>query len=72
MKLLRLLVTAGVLLLGAGCGGAKKKKEITEANRKEASLNVSEAQFALSVRDYARAEPLLAPDPAAGVFARRR
>ncbi len=59
MKLLRLLlVPLAVVVLAAGC--AKKKKEITDSARREASLHVSEAQFALSVRDYARAEPLLA------------
>jgi Flp pilus assembly protein TadD len=58
MKLLGLFVVPLVVALAAGCGA--KKKEITEAHRQEAALHVSEAQFALSVRDWARAEPLLA------------
>jgi Flp pilus assembly protein TadD len=59
MKLLRLvLIFFAAAGFAAGC--AKKKKEITESARREAQLHVSEAQFALSVRDYARAEPLLA------------
>ena len=39
----------------AGCG----RKEITSLQRKEAANIASEAQFALTLRDYARAEPLL-------------
>jgi len=48
-----LLLTAA---LTAGCG----RKEIPTLQRKEAANLVSEAQFALTLRDYARAEPLLA------------
>lgn len=40
----------------SGCG----RKEITSLQRKEAANLASEAQFALTLRDYARAEPLLA------------
>jgi tetratricopeptide (TPR) repeat protein len=47
------LLTAG---LTAGCG----RKEVTALQRKEAANLASEAQFALTLRDYARAEPLLA------------
>ena len=50
---LLLLVAIGFT---AGCG----RKEITALQRKEAANLVSEAQFALTLRDYARAEPLLA------------
>lgn len=60
MKWLRLLSSVLVLALGAGCGAKKKTKEITDSQRREAALHLSEAQFALSVRDWARAEPLLA------------
>ena len=42
--------------LTAGCG----RKEITSLQRKEAANIASEAQFALTLRDFARAEPLLA------------
>ena len=58
MKLLRVLLIPLACIAAAGC--AKKKVEISESARREASLHVSEAQFALSIRDYARAEPLLA------------
>ena len=51
-----------VLLLGliaglTGCGG---KPEVTERQRKEADHLVAEANFALTLRDWARAEGLLA------------
>jgi tetratricopeptide (TPR) repeat protein len=49
------LLGAGVVL-GAGCG----RKEVTSLQRKQAASFVSEAEFALNLRDYARAEPLLA------------
>jgi tetratricopeptide (TPR) repeat protein len=39
----------------AGCG----RKEITSLQRKEAANIASEAQFAFTLRNYARAEPLL-------------
>jgi len=39
-----------------GCG---KKKEITSLQRKEAATLVSEADFAITLRDYKRAEGLL-------------
>ena len=42
-------------LFAAGCS----RKEITSLQRKEAANNVSEAQFALTLRDFGRAEPLL-------------
>ncbi len=47
-----------VALLGlTGCG---RKTEITPIQRKTAANFVSEAQFAVSLRDYARAEDLFA------------
>lgn len=59
MKLLSLLVAAAcALALTAGC--KPKPKAIPEIQRKQAANLVSEAQFALTLRDYARAEPLLA------------
>ena len=50
-----LLLAAATLGLLAGCG----KKEITSTQRKEAAMLESEAQFALTVKDLARAEGLL-------------
>lgn len=59
MTLVRFFVLALALLAAAGCG-AKKKPEITSLQRKEAANIYSEAQFALTIRDYPRAEGLLA------------
>lgn len=47
---------AALLIAGSGCG---KKKEITSLQRKEAASLVSEAQFALTLRELPRAEGLL-------------
>lgn len=44
-----------LLLAAAGCA---KKAEVTELQRKQAANLASEAEFAMSLRDYARAEPL--------------
>ena len=52
-----ILAALGLAVLGAGCS---RHKEITSLQRKEAASLVSEAQFAVTLRDYARAEPLLA------------
>lgn len=56
--------TTGLLLaaaaFGAGGCGAKKEPGITELQRKEAAHHASEAQFALTLRDFARAEESLA------------
>lgn len=66
MKLNSLLLVCAALVLGAGCG--RKAKEISDLERKQAANLVSEAEFAVTLRDYARAEPLftkaaeLAPD----------
>src|SRR4051812_49381726 len=52
LRLLTVFALAGLL----GC--QPKAKEITDSQRKEAANHVSEAEFALTLRDYARAEPL--------------
>ncbi len=57
MKLARIFFAAAVV---AGAVGCAKKKEITSLQRKEAATLVSEAQFALTLRDYPRAEDLFA------------
>ena len=52
-----LALFVGLAVLGAvGC--KPKSENITPLQRKEAASLVSEAQFALTLRDYARAEPL--------------
>lgn len=57
MKLRRLSpVLIAVLLAFSGCA----KKEIPPLQRKQAAHLVSEAEFAATIRDYARAENLLA------------
>jgi Flp pilus assembly protein TadD len=50
-----LLITAAILTT-AGC--KPKPADISSLSRKQAASLVSEAQFAMSLRDYARAEPL--------------
>jgi tetratricopeptide (TPR) repeat protein len=57
-KHLLTIATAAALLFGAGC--KPRPKEVTSLQRKEAASLASEAQFALSVRDVARAEATLA------------
>jgi len=52
------LAAAAALLLGPGC--KPRAKEVTSLQRKEAASLASEAQFALSMRDYVRAESVLA------------
>jgi Tfp pilus assembly protein PilF len=56
MKLLCSCLLIAAFLLPTGCA---KKKEITPLQRKQAENMVSEAQFALSIREFARAEGLL-------------
>lgn len=56
MKVIPLLLTLVALLAFSGC--KPKPKDISPLQRKEAASLVSEAQFALTLRDYARAEPL--------------
>jgi Flp pilus assembly protein TadD len=52
-------ITIGLLLLvGGGC--ARKKKEITSLERKEAAALASEANLAVTLRDLPRAEKSLA------------
>lgn len=53
-------VLVGISVLGwlaSGCG--KPRKEISERDRKEAAMLASEAQFAINLREWARAESLL-------------
>jgi len=52
-----LLFSLAALLLVAGC--KPSVRESTPLQRKQAANLVSEAQFAVSLRDFARAEPLL-------------
>lgn len=63
MKTLRVFVFSGLggawLFTTAGCGPQSHSK-VTELQRKEAAHHASEAQFALTLRDYARAEVSLA------------
>lgn len=57
MKLLgTCLIIVVALVASSGCA---KKKEISALERKQAANLVSEAEFALTLRDYARAEGLL-------------
>lgn len=53
-----LLLTGIGLLLAGGC--KPSGKEVTSLQRKEAATLVSEAEFAVQLKDYARAEGLLA------------
>jgi tetratricopeptide (TPR) repeat protein len=56
MKFLPLLLVTVALTLTAGC--KPKAKDIPPLQRKQAANLVSEGQFALTLRDFARAEPL--------------
>lgn len=51
-----ILVLSAVALLGTACS----KKEISALDRKEAANFASEADFALQIKEHARAEDLLA------------
>ena len=53
----QVLLCLGLLAGLVGCGG---KLEVTERQRKEAEHLIAEANFALTLRDWARAEGLLA------------
>jgi tetratricopeptide (TPR) repeat protein len=61
MKTTRTVQVGSVLLavglLFSGC--AKARKEVTDRDRKEAAVLASEAQFAINLRDWPRAEGLL-------------
>ena len=57
MKWTSVLCLVLALLVVAGC--KPKAKDIPPLQRKEAANLVSEAQFAVTLHDYARAEPLL-------------
>lgn len=57
MQLVRLIFILVFVAFGAGCGA---KKEISDRDRTEAQMLVSEAQFAATLKDWARAEGLLA------------
>lgn len=59
MKLNSLFAIGVALLALAGCKPKDQVPEITDLQRKEAANLVSEAQFAITLRDYSRAEPLL-------------
>lgn len=54
------LVLLGVIVLTLGIGCTPNRKRVTDRDRKEAAFLVSEAQFALTLREWARAEGLLA------------
>ena len=58
MKKLVLILTGLALLFAAGCG-RRSAPEITSLQRKEAASLASEAEFAVTVRDLARAEKVL-------------
>ena len=53
------MVLVGICALTLGAGCKPQRKVITDHDRRAAAHLVSEAQFALSVREWARAEGLL-------------
>ncbi|MFI5356567.1 MAG: hypothetical protein ACHQ4G_04455 [Opitutales bacterium] len=55
MKRLVLSLLAALGLIGAGCS---RKREITTLQRQQAAALITEAQFALTIRDLPRAEGL--------------
>jgi predicted Zn-dependent protease len=57
-RIIPLVVAIVALLGGAGCGGGHR--EISDLQRKEAAHLASEADFAITLRDFPRAEGLLA------------
>ena len=59
MKTWAFFILAALILLGTG-GCKPKAKAITSLQRKEAASLVSEAEFAVQLKDYARAEGVLA------------
>ena len=66
-----LMAAAAVSLMLGGCG-KPQPKPVSELKRKEAEHLVAEASFAMNLRDWARAEGLLAKavqsDPHTGVY----
>lgn len=58
IKILVIAWASLALMLGTGC--KPKLKPVTELQRKEAEHAVAEAQFAMTLKDWARAESLLA------------
>jgi Flp pilus assembly protein TadD len=60
MKRSLFVLTAALALAATGCKPKVSSKEITSLQRKEAANLVSEAQFAVQVRDLPRAEGLYA------------
>lgn len=51
-----LVILSFLLAIASGCS---KKTEVTSLQRKEAATLVSEAEFAITIRDYPRAENLM-------------
>jgi Flp pilus assembly protein TadD len=58
MKCLPALLLGFALLFCPGCKPSVKSREITPLQRKQAANLVSEAEFAVTLRDFARAEGL--------------
>ena len=56
-RLFTVFICVTTLALAAGC--TKKLKEVDPQAEKEAKLLMSEAQFAMSIREYPRAEELI-------------
>jgi tetratricopeptide (TPR) repeat protein len=59
MKIARYGLVALATILVFAASGCTRRKEVTERDRKEAAFLISEAQFAMTVREWARAEGLL-------------
>jgi len=57
MRLTLWLAAGALVLCASACG--RGGKDISEVQRKEAALLVSEAEFAITLRDWARAEAAL-------------
>lgn len=57
MKSLFIVFACVAVLFSSGC--SQKPKEVPEVVKKEAATLVSEAQFAMSIREFSRAEELI-------------